>query len=134
MSSAKEDILKMIQAKRDKIRNARRRIVRQEDVYNTVVDFVKDMDKATKESKSYVDFNGYLNEAARKLNTGVCRLDPTAHVRIAWNKDEDLDEKWNELQVDYVVINWSEHFSKKTGRNKEETVDIGHLFLEGYFS
>lgn len=134
MSAAKDDVMKMIQAKRDKIRNARRRIVRQEDVYNTVVDFVKDMDKATKDSRSYVDFDGYLNEAARKLNAGVCRLDPTAKIRIVWNKDEDLDEKWNELQVDHVIITWSDHFVSKTGRIKEETVDIGHLFLEGYFS
>jgi len=126
--------MKMIQAKRDKIRNARRRIVRQEDVYNTIVDFVKDMDKAIKDSKSYVDFDGYLNEAARRLNAGVCRLDPVAHVRVVWSKDQDIDEKWNELQLDHVVITWGDHFVEKTGRNKEETVDIGHLFLEGYFN
>lgn len=132
--SAKDDVLKMIQAKRDKIRNARRRVVRQEDVYNTVADFVRDMDKAIKDSISFLDFDGVLNEAARKLNAGVCRLDPTANVKIVWNKDEDLDEKWNELQIDHVVITWSDHFVNKTGRIKEETVDIGHLFLEGYFS
>lgn len=134
MSSAKHEVMKMIQAKRDKIRNARRRIVRQEDVYNTVADFVKDMDKAIKESRSYVDFDGYLDKAARTLNAGVCRLDPTAHIKIVWNKDEDLGEKWNELQIDHVVIIWSDHFTNKTGRVKEETVDIGHLFIEGYFT
>ena len=134
MSSARDEVLKMIQAKRDKVRNARRRVVRQEDVYNTVVDFVKDMDKATKESKSFIDFDSSLSEAARKLNIGVCKLDPTAQITVAWNKNEDLSEKWNELQVDHIKIVWSDFFSKKTGRNKEETVDIGHLFLEGYFS
>jgi len=131
--SPKEDVMKMIQAKRDKIRNARRRIVRQEDVYNTIVDFVKDMDKAIKDSKSYVDFDGYLMDAARRLNSGVCKLDPTAHIVVGWNKANDLEEKWNELQVDHVAITWSDHFVNKTGRNKEEIVDIGHLFLEGYF-
>jgi hypothetical protein len=134
MSDAKQQVMKMIQAKRDKIRNARRRIVRQEDVYNTMVDFVKDMDKATKESRSFVDFDGALNLAARRLNEGVCRLDPTAQITIAWSKDEDLTEKWSELQVDHVSIVWSDHFAAKTGRSKEETVDIGHLFLEGYFN
>ncbi len=134
MSSAKDEVLKLIQKKRDKIRNARRRQVRQEDVYNVVVDFVKDMDRATSDSRSFIDFDGSLNEAARKLDAGITRLDPRANVRIVWNKDDDLEQSWNELQVDSVVIVWSEHFSKKTGRNKEETVDIGHLFLEGYFS
>ena len=133
MSNAKNEVLRMIQAKRDKIRNARRRVVRQEDVYNTVVDFVKDMEKATKNSISFVDFDGMLNEAGRKLNKGVCTLDPNAEISVCWNKAHDLEEKWNELQVDHVKIVWSDLFVNKTGRAKEETVDVGHLFLEGYF-
>jgi hypothetical protein len=132
--NAKQEVEKLIQKRRDKIRNARRRQVRQEDVYKIIVDFIKDMDKATSGSRSFVDFDSSLNEAARKLDAGICRLDPRANVRIVWNKDDDLEQGWNELQVESVVITWSEHFYKKTGRNKEETVDIGHLFLEGYFS
>jgi len=133
MSSAKEDVMKMIQAKRDKIRNARRKQVRHEDVYNIIADFVKDMDKATKDSASFLDFDGSLNEAARKLGAAISRLDPVAQVEVGWNKDEDLSEKWNELQVHHISVVWGDHFVNKTGRNKKETIDIGHLFLEGYF-
>jgi len=134
MSNAKEEVLKLIQKKRDKIRNARRRIVRQEDVYHVIADFVKDMDKAISNSASFLDFDSALNEAARKLDYGIGRLDPAANIRVIWNKNNDMEEKWNELQVECVVINWSEQFCNKTNRSQEEMIDIGHLFLEGYFS
>lgn len=133
MSNAKQEVEKLIQKKRDKIRNARRRIVRQQDVYNIVLDFIKDMENALNRSKTFFDFDGNLNEAARKLDAGICRLDPLAQAQIVWSNNLDISEKWHELQVDSVVITWSDTFSEKTGRSKEETIDIGHLFLEGYF-
>ena len=92
------------------------------------------MDKAIQNSISFVDFDTALNSAAEKLDLGIHRLDPTANIRVVWNNDSDIDEKWNELQVDSVAIIWSDHFVSKTGRNKEEVIDIGHLLLEGYFS
>jgi hypothetical protein len=134
MSDAKAEVLKMIQAKRDKIRNRRRRVVRQEDYYNTVVDFVNDIDKATRDCKSFIDFDTCLNEAAKKLKAGIASLDPTANIKVVWGNNDDLSETWNELKVSHVDIEWSNHFADKNNRNKEETVDIGHLFLEGYFS
>ena len=134
MSSVHDDVMKMIQAKRDKIRNARRRVVRQQDVYNTIVDFIRDIERAIRISISFMDFDGHLNEAARKLDAGICKLDPAAQISVIWNDNNNMSEKWNELQVDHIKIIWGNSFVKKTGRNKEEVVDIGHLFLEGYFS
>lgn len=134
MSNPKDEVLKLIQKKRDKIRNARRRRVRQEDVYNIIVDFVKDMDKAISDSESFMDFDGALREAARKLDSGITRLDPSANINVIWNKNDDMEQKWDELQVESVLINWSEQFANKTDRGMEESIDIGHLFLEGYFN
>ena len=134
MSDAKQEVLRMIQAKRDKIRNARRRIVRQADVYNTVVDFIKDMEKATKDSTNFFDFDSALNDAARKLEAGICLLDPQASVAVTWSDEgDDMTDTWNQLQVDHVTILWSDFFVEKTGRSQTETIDVGHLFLEGYF-
>lgn len=134
MSNARDEVMKMIRKKQDKIRHARSRRVRHEDVYNVIADFVRDMEAAVKNSKSFLEFDGCLNDAARKLNSGITRLDPTAQLSVHWNKDDDLTEKWDELAVDHVQITWSDHFANRTGRNKEETVDIGHLFFEGYFN
>jgi hypothetical protein len=82
MSEARDDMRKLIKAKQDKIRYMRNKIERQQNIYNTVADFVKDVDNAIKNSGTFVDFNGMLDDAATKLNNGICRLDQDAHISI----------------------------------------------------
>lgn len=134
MSEARDNIRKLIKAKQDKIRYMRNKIERQQNIYNTVADFVKDVDNAIKNSGTFVDFNGMLDDAATKLNNGICRLDQDAHISIIWNNNENIDDTWRDLQVDSVVVTWGDDYVNKTKKPREETVDIGHLFLEGYFN
>jgi len=132
-SSAKQEVLKMIQRKKNAKNSIKSKSASDSNLYKIVADFIKEMDAAITNSKSFIEFDIALSDAAKKLDRGVLFFDPDASIIINWNKDADISNNWKDLQVEGITIKWGNRFAKVSKRNIEENIDLGHLLLEGYF-
>jgi len=126
--------MKMIEESQNAIRAYRNKHGRHSDYHNIIVDFINDVEKIANTQEALVDFHTALTAAGSKMNDSFTKIDKNVFIDIDWNLvDEGQPEAWKNLKVDRINITWSDHFVEKTGKNKNETVDVAHLFIEGYF-
>ena len=131
MSEAKKRVLALIKKKQKRIIEHKKRKFR--GPYSIVHEFINAMDDILEQSKTQEVFSMNMQSAVNTFNNRMKLLDPEVDLRIVWNKSDDDD--WKSLRVDGIEITWSRfHLSKNNLKEPTKYIDVGMLFMEGYFT
>lgn len=129
--SARDDILKKINKKSDKIaelRDRSRGFIRPEKL---VSDFINEVEQARIEAKGGFDFSSRVTRAHQTLEHRVRRLDAHATIIVVWDREEQA-EVWEDLRPSGVRILWSDVWQRNNpDKDSELFIGVEQLFLEG---
>jgi hypothetical protein len=104
--------------------------------YSITHAFITEMDEVTENAQSFAAWSMEMEWAAKRLHKRMRTLDPDVDVKVMWNREGEITENsdWKTLRVDGVKITWSTwYIGKHPFNDKEKYIDIGQLFIEGYF-
>ena len=106
-------------------------------VYSITHAFITEMDELIENTQSFDAWYIEMEWAAKRLEKRMRMLDPDVELMVMWNREGDITEHsdWKTLRVDGVKITWSSwYLGKHPFNDKERYIDIGQLFIEGYFT
>lgn len=132
---SREDVWKLINKKKNRIKEIKKR--RFSGPYSIIAEFINAMDDATENCSSADLFYLELKTATNTLDSRMKMLDPEIELKVMWNDENKLSSKtdWRDLRVDGVKIMWSRFYLGKNPLvEAEKYIDVGQLFIEGYFS
>jgi hypothetical protein len=133
MSKARQAVLDKINKRAAKIQAKNRSRIKKRGLWSMTADFIKAMEIVKEESATHFEFQMGLETEANKLYFDIKTLDPEVNVTIKWNKENVVDD-WQDLMVQGVQVEWSRwHRGKHPLEAPSKYIDIGQLFLEGYF-
>lgn len=122
--------LDMIKKKAAKFKELRTNTSRSMDPNHIMLRYMKDVEEVKKNSDDALDFDVGLNKATTLMDNRLRAFDINVHVHVQWSKENE----WKNISVTGIRIIWSdEYIANNTGKNKETTIDLGHLFMEGLF-
>jgi len=122
--------LDMIKKKAAKLRELRTNTSRSMDPNHIMLQYMKDVEEVKKNSDDAFDFEVGLNKATTLMDNRLRAFDIDVHIHIQWSNENT----WEKLSVTGIRIIWSDdHVVNNPGKNKEITIDLGHLFMEGIF-
>jgi hypothetical protein len=132
MSDAKKQVLDMIRKKQRRNKAWKERAAKRIGPYGIVVEFIKAMEIVVQESETPMAFEMNLEREANLMYDRFRSIDPEVEVTVCWNNEYSVD-KWEDLQVEGVRVEWSRFYRKKHPLNDPTMyLDITQLFLEGY--
>ena len=100
--------------------------------YAIVCEFINAMDDVLEGSKNQETFSMDMQTAVNTLHNRMKFIDPEVDLKVVWNKDTN---DWKNLRVDGIEISWSRfHLSKHNLKEPTKYIDVGMLFIEGYFT
>jgi len=122
--------LDMIKKKAAKLKELRTNTSRSMDPNHIMLQYMKDVEEIKKNSDDAFDFEEGLNKVTTLMDNRLRAFDIDVHTHIQWSKEND----WKNMSVTGIRIVWSDkHLADNPGKNKETTIDLGHLFMEGVF-
>jgi len=105
--------------------------------YSITHAFITEMDNLTDDSRTLDAWYMEMEWAVKRLEKRMRALDADVELKVMWNREGEITENsdWKTLRVDGIKITWSSWYLGKNPLNdKEKYIDIGQLFIEGYFS
>lgn len=133
MSKARQAVLDKINKKAAKIQEKNRARIKKRGLRSMTADFIKAMEIVKEESTTHFEFQLGLETEANKLYFDLKTLDPEVDVAIKWNKENMVDD-WKDLMVQGIQVEWSRWYRGQHPLDAPtKYIDIGQLFLEGYF-
>lgn len=132
MSDAKKKMMDMVNKKAKVFKEYRTNSSRSLTPNKILLIFIKAIEYAQASSSDQYDFDSYLNKASNMMLSRFKGLDPNVNITIHWNTGDS--DSWQELMPTGITITWSDDYIKQNpDKDKEETIDIVHLLLEGMF-
>jgi len=134
VGDARRQVLAKIANKRKEMREARRRIALGKGPWSIVAEFIRFMETARTTAKSVLDIETALRRGQAQLYMSLQDIDPDVDVKIVWHNEDDM-ENWQDMIVEGVHIVWSKFYrGKHPLEQPEKYIDVGSLWLQGYFS
>ena len=122
--------LNMIKKRAAKFKELRTNTSRSMGPKQIMLRYMKDVEEVKRTSVDSVDFEEGLNKVTTLMENRLRAFDIDVHIYVHWT---DAD-KWKDISVTGIRIIWSdEHIAAHPSKEKETTIDIGHLFMEGVF-
>ena len=98
--------------------------------------FITEMDELSETCRTFDAWYMEMEWVAKRLEKRMRTLDPDVTLKIMWNREGEIteDSDWKELVAEGVHITWSTwYIGKHPFNDKEKYIDVGQLFIEGYF-
>ena len=122
--------LDMIKKKAAKLKELRTNTSRSMGPNHIMLRYMKDVEDARANSSDQFDYAVALSKATILMDNRLRAFDFDVHTHVQWSKEDT----WQDMRVTGIRIVWSDkHLSGNPGKNKETTIDLGHLFMEGLF-
>ena len=103
-----------------------------------VCEFINNMDDALAECETADAFYMTMQTHTNTMEKRMKFLDPGVNLEVVWadkNKMSTEEEEWKYLRVDAVKVVWSRwYLGKNPFSDPEIYIDVGQLFVEGFFS
>lgn len=128
MSKIKNDLLKEIERKAQKIRDNRVTAANNKSLESAVFEFFKNMEEA-RAIHSNLYYDEILYDKARKaLQERVSGFDPGAKISIEWNAS-DIDIPWNQQIIRGVTIWYSKIYIMRNNIDPSRYVDVSEMLF-----
>lgn len=122
--------LDMIKKKAAKLKELRTNTSRSMNPSQIMLRYIEDVEIIKKSSDDGFDYEEGLNKATTLMENRLRSFDIGVHIHVQWN---DADT-WENMSVTGIRIVWSDdHIAENLGKEKELTIDMGKLFMEGLF-
>lgn len=96
--------------------------------------FIEKIDEITRSAEDTVVFSMDVSTAVLSYNQQMKSIDPDCTFDINWNNAKLKNEDFKNWRIDGVEITWSKWYLGKNPYSSEKTyIDIGQLWLDGYF-
>lgn len=130
MSKIKNDLLKEIERKAQKIRDNRVTAANNKSLESAVFEFFKNMEEA-RAIHNNLYYDEILYDKARKaLQERVSGFDPGAKISIEWIAPiPDVDMKWNEQIIRGVTIWYSKIYIMRNNIDPSRYVDVSEMLF-----
>jgi hypothetical protein len=126
--SAKNDILKKIEQKAQKIREKRVEASNNNTLESVIFDFFKHVEEARR-LKNGVSYDKKLLLAAMKaMETRVRAFDYKAKTSLEWQPSED-EKSWEEGVIRGVTVWWSDAYIAKNNVAPSMYIDVGQMLI-----
>lgn len=122
--------LDLIKKKAAKLKELHTNTRRSMDPNNIMLQYMKDVEGIKQNSDDIFDFDEGLNKVTTLMENRLRAFDLDVHINIQWCNEDT----WQKMSVTGIRIVWSDnHILENPGKEKELTIDLGKLFLEGMF-
>lgn len=124
----------MIKKRRTRLNKDRRGRFR--GPYSITHAFITEMDEITESSRTIDAWYMEMEWVVKRLEKRMRALDADVELKVIWNREGEITDRtdWKTLRVDGIMITWSTwYIGKHPFNDKEKYIDVGQLFIEGYF-
>ena len=128
MSKIKNDLLKEIEKKAQKIRDNRVTAANNKSLESAVFEFFKNMEEARAIHNNHHYDEILYDEARRALQERVSGFDPGAKISVAWNSC-DTYVPWNEQVIRGVTIWYSKTYIMRNNVDPSRYVDVSEMLF-----
>lgn len=136
MSSAKERVYNRIRKKIKNNKRSAKRFAKKAGIQTLTANFVNKVEEIKETATDAVSFTQLLEAESLKYHRYMQCIDPEISLALNWYKEEELNEsKWEDFRLEGVTITWSSFYlGKHPFVDATRYIDIGELWLQGYFS
>lgn len=120
----------LIKKKAAKLKELRTNSSRSMSPSQIMLRYMQGVEEVKRDSLDTTDFTEGLNKVTTLMENRLRAFDLDVHICVHWSNEDT----WEGISVTGIRIIWSDaHIIENPHKDKEMTVDIGHLFMEGLF-
>lgn len=130
---SKENVWKLINKKKSFTKAERKKKAMSKGANGIIKEFIQSMDDLREKCASVETLDMSIKNAVTKMEAEMRIIDPDVSLKVLWYNEGKV-EKIEDLRVDGVEITWSKFYlGKHPFSEKTRIVDVGFLFVNGYY-